>query len=285
MSSNLKRRLSAGLIHLLLSLAVAALAALLIFGVWYPGALAALQGVDRMLLLMIAVDVCLGPLLTVVAFSPGKSLHLLRMDLGLIALMQLAALVYGVSTIAQGRPVYLVFNVDRFTLVSAVDVEREGLELARQRAGVGGMSWFGPRLVAARLPEDSRLQREILFDALNGGADLAQRPRWFIPYVNDRETVLGKQRPLAELQQSNEVDEPQLRALTGKLGIDYARVAYLPLRAGPRDGVVFVDRQNAEVLGYAELQPLWPSQKRAEPAGAPVIGSPGYPESIIGLPH
>ncbi|HEY0914143.1 MAG TPA: TfpX/TfpZ family type IV pilin accessory protein [Solimonas sp.] len=286
MSPNLKRRLGAGLIHLLLSIGVASLAALLIFCVWYPGALAPLQGVNRLLLLMIVVDVCLGPLLTMVVFSPGKTLRLLRLDLGLIGLLQLSALVYGVSVIAQGRPAYLVFELDRFVLVSAADVATEGLAAARQRPGVGGPSWFGPRLVSARLPEDPALRQDILMAAVNGGADLAQRPQWYAPYTEDRAIVLRKLRPLEQLQKANGLDEGQLQERMKGEGVDPARAAYLPLRVGPRDGVIFVDRQSAEVLGYATLLPLWSAAMRQDsPAEAPAVGGPGYPESIIGLPH
>ncbi|MDM4772803.1 TfpX/TfpZ family type IV pilin accessory protein [Solimonas sp. SE-A11] len=258
MNTNFKKRMRAGLVHLALSLLVAVLVILIIFRVWYPGALAELQGVSHILLIMLAVDVCLGPLLTVIAFNPRKSLRELRVDLGLIGAVQIAALVFGVSTIAQGRPTYLVFNIDRFSLVSPVDLDSRGLEIATHRAGVGGLSWLGPRTVSARLPADPKAREEILFSALNGGGDLAQRPEWYLPYEDERETALKKLRPIAELKKANGLTEPQWRALLDGLGEDPARIGYLPLMAyNKREGVVFIDRRTAEIVSTAALLPVW----------------------------
>lgn len=258
MQANLKKRLGAGLVHLALSLLVAAVVVFLIFRVWYPGALAQLLGVSHILLIMIAVDVCLGPLLTTVAFNPRKSLRELRLDVGLIGVVQIAALVFGVSTILQGRPVYLVFNIDRFTAVSKVDVDPRGLAVATHRAGVGGPSWFGPRVVAARLPADPKAREEILFAAINGGGDLAQRPEWYLAYEDDREAVQGKLRPLAELQTLNDLSDEQWQALLKRLGADPEQVGYLPLVAHEgREGVAFVHRGTAELLSTAALLPKW----------------------------
>ncbi len=57
-------------------------------------------------------------MVTLIVFNPGKRLALLRLDLAVIGTIQAAALAYGVSVIAEARPVYMVFTVDRFDLVA-----------------------------------------------------------------------------------------------------------------------------------------------------------------------
>ena len=117
-----KERLHAGGIHLLLSLAVAASVTVLVFGFWFPGAYREFAGGTHLLLLVMAVDVTLGPLLTFAVFDRRKGRSHLRRDVATIAVLQLAALSYGLYTVHQARPVALVFEQDRFRVIAAADV-------------------------------------------------------------------------------------------------------------------------------------------------------------------
>ena len=164
-------RIKAFLLHLLCSAGVALAALYLVFGLWYAAPLHQALGVTHIFLLMVVVDVVLGPLLTLVVYKPGK--RTLKFDLAVIVLLQLAALGYGLWTVAQGRPAWLVFNVDRFDVVQIVDIDTRRLTeaLPRYRAP----AWLGPEWVAARRPEDPERRAEIMFEAAQGGNDVAQR--------------------------------------------------------------------------------------------------------------
>ena len=59
---------------LLISLILAGLAALLVFGVWYPYPYAELTGGLALYKLVISVDIVCGPLLTLILASPSKKL-------------------------------------------------------------------------------------------------------------------------------------------------------------------------------------------------------------------
>jgi hypothetical protein len=109
----LNGRFSAATIHLGLSLLVAALAALLVFLVWYPYPYREISGGRDLFLLLVAVDVIMGPLLTLTIFNLKKPKGELRRDLAVIGLLQLAALGYGLCTMAVARPVHLVFEIPR----------------------------------------------------------------------------------------------------------------------------------------------------------------------------
>lgn len=52
------------------------------------------------------------------------------MDLTVIAVLQLGALSYGLWTVAEGRPAWLVFAVDRFELVRVLDIDKRKLDAA-----------------------------------------------------------------------------------------------------------------------------------------------------------
>ena len=67
---------------------VAALAVALVFGIWYPMPYWYLAGGQDLLVLMLSVDLVLGPVLTSVAASPGKTTRHLAMDVTVIAALQ-----------------------------------------------------------------------------------------------------------------------------------------------------------------------------------------------------
>lgn len=105
--------------HLMVSLLVALLAMGLVFWVWYPSPLDKALGVASIFLLMLCIDVIVGPLLTLLVAKKGKKT--LRMDLVTIGIIQLLALAYGLYMVAQGRPVWIVYDSGRFEVVQAYE--------------------------------------------------------------------------------------------------------------------------------------------------------------------
>ena len=147
----LRERLRAAGVHLALSAAAGAAVVALVFLAWYPVPMPALLGVEAILLIMLGVDVVLGPLFTLLVFDRRKPR--LKWDLATIAAVQLAALAYGVFTVHQGRPAFVVFVKDRFEVVSPADLQPEARSAARRNphAGIDPMR---PRWVAADLLND-----------------------------------------------------------------------------------------------------------------------------------
>lgn len=259
-------------VHLSLSLLVALLAMAAVFFVWYPEALAGAQGVDRLILIMIGVDVVLGPLMTLIVFNPAKN-HL-WFDLMVIAGMQTAALLYGMAAIFGGRPAYVVFNVDRFDVVAVQDVDRDSLQAAMDE-GKPGISWFGPRWVAAPIPDDPQRAQEILFSSVGGGADLPQLPDLFVPLKADREQMLRRLRPLDELRKINELDAGTWADYLQEWGgRPESEMGYLPMNANAREGAVIMDARTAEIIDVVLLTPSFAPLKKDPESSAPETPSP-----------
>lgn len=242
-------RLRAAGLHLAASAAVAAVVAALVVLVWYPGLWLHAVGGLTLIFLVAAVDVVIGPLLTLCVFDRRK--RSLRLDLAAIALLQLGALAYGLHATAVGRPAFAVFAVDRFEIVAAGAIERDELERAPVELRTPG--WRGPRIVGARLPEKGAERDEVLFSALASGADLAHFARHWRPYAELRPVVLARSRPLADLETLNEPDA--VRRAIAATGRSAAALAWLPVQARAEDLVAFVDRETAEVVGFARLSP------------------------------
>ncbi len=100
-------------VHAAASLAVAITVSVVIFVLWFPGALATVAGGLTLFLILTSVDVISGPLLTAVVANPTKPSRAFRRDVLVIAIVQLAALAYGVYVMSLARPVVMVFEVDR----------------------------------------------------------------------------------------------------------------------------------------------------------------------------
>ena len=100
----MSKRLKFFLKHILLSFLIALLVVGVVFFVWYPAPIAKAVGVTQIFLMMLTIDVIVGPVLGLLVYKEGKKT--LKFDLTVIILIQNSALLYGVYSIEQGRPAW-----------------------------------------------------------------------------------------------------------------------------------------------------------------------------------
>lgn len=239
-SSGFKDRLVAAGWHLLICVAIAALAAALVFGLWYPGAFRLLAGGQSLFLLVVGVDIVLGPVLTFAVFNLAKGWPHLRRDLAVIGALQLAGLGYGLHAVYVARPVALVFEVDRFRVVSALDVYQPDLPKARPE--YRELPLTGPWRLATRRAKEGAESSDALLMALEKGYDVGQRPGFWEPYEPFRAAALQRARPIRLLLECYpERAASMTDVLTGQgLSIDTARFAPMVARG---DWVAVLDAQ------------------------------------------
>lgn len=238
--------------HMLASSCVALICSALVFLLWYPGQLALASGVSDIFLLLLVVDVTLGPVITMVVFNPKKKE--LRRDLAMVVVVQLAALLYGLHTVYTARPVYIVFSIDRFDLVFANDFTEENLAKATNTE-YQSLPLFRPKVVAARTPDDTNAHNELLFNSISGGADLPQLPQYYVPYTEFKADVIKRIYPLAELKAFNPNKLSAVDSLAGKYAGARMDIGYLPLKGKAQDLVVILNRTTGEVLEMVDLMP------------------------------
>ena len=241
-------RLKAFSVHLLCSFVIGVAALVVVFGVWYPAPLHLALGVTSVFLLLLLVDITLGPLLTLVVYKPGKKT--LKFDLAVIALLQLSALSYGMWAVAQGRPAWVVFNVDRFDVVQAMDVDPR--RLSEAPAIYQSPAWTGPRWISAVRPATVERRNEVLFESAQGGSDIAQRPELYRPLVDAVPMIKNKALGLDLLAALNDA-----AAVASTLEKWPQATGWLPLMARKQPMVVLLTADNSEVLTVVPLQP-WP---------------------------
>ena len=213
---------------------------------WYPFPLIQATGIYHILMLMVLVDVIVGPVLTFIVFDKAKKN--LFLDIACIVCLQLMAFAYGCWTVAEGRPIWIVFNVDRFDLVRANEVDY------RRAANINKKyiepSWIGPRWIAARLPESVDARNDLTFESIIHGIDIPQRPDLYVPLEAEQENIKSVLLPIEQLYKFNnqsDVDETLKRWINAK--------AYLPLRANAKSLVVLFPKDSAEAIAIVNLQP------------------------------
>jgi hypothetical protein len=240
-------------IHLGISALIGASVVSAMLAVWYPGPFFTAMGGNDLVMILLGVDVVLGPLITLIVFNPGKRLALLRLDLAVIGTLQAAALAYGVSVIAEARPVYMVFTVDRFDLVAANEIKDE--ELARVTdPRFASVPWGRPPTVAVRSPGDPKEQMRIIQSAL-AGADLQTFPQYYVPYEALASEALAKSKPVAVLRRRHPEAGPLIDRRLVELGRRDEDTRFLPLKARKTDYSVLLDARTGAVLGFLELYP------------------------------
>jgi hypothetical protein len=239
--------IQAASLHLLYSVVVALLAAALVFGFWYPFPYRELSGGRELFLLVVMVDVACGPLLTTVLYNPAKPRAELWRDLGLVALIQLGALGYGLWTVWEARPLFLVQEIDRFKVISASDLR--GASIAELPVSLQPLWWTGPLTVAIREPKDARERQTVMVESVQGGRDYAERPEFYLPYEGAAALKsLQRAKPLALFLQKQPGQQDAVRTLALEKGADMAQWLYLPVIAR-QDWVAVLDKQG-QIQGF-----------------------------------
>lgn len=241
---DIRQRARAAGIHLLISAGIAALAAGLVFGLWYPSFYRTVSGGRDLFLLVTGVDVVVGPLLTFAVFNPAKAWKHLRRDLAMIGVLQLAALVYGLHTVYVVRPVALTFEVDRFRVITPADVY--DVELPKAQPAYRALPLTGPWLLGTRAPKPGDEHAEAVFMGLQG-IDRANRPLFWQPYADSVPDVLARSRPVSALLTHYPARAAEFRTRLAEMKADEATARFLPLVAR-RESVIVVDAGGA-VLG------------------------------------
>lgn len=232
--------------HLFISFLIALLVIVLVFFIWYPSPLAIAVGVTYIFLMLLVIDVILGPLLGLLVYKEGKKT--LKFDLSVIILIQIAALCYGVFSIEQGRPAWLVYNVDRFELVRKNELVDSNIQQAQSE--FQKPSWFKPQYVATEFAKDTQQRNDEMFAEVFSGISIAQRPERYVELTQAKTQIQQRALPLVELQQYNpKTDVEKTLAKYPKAN------AWLPLKANAVDMVVLVNKESASIIKVVDLRP------------------------------
>ena len=241
----MSKRLKFFLIHLSISLIIVLSVIGLIFFVWYPTPLVTAVGVTQIFLMMLSIDMIVGPLLGLLVYKEGKKT--LKFDLSIIIAIQISALCYGLYSIEQGRPAWLVYNVDRFELVRKNEIVDQNINQANTQ--FQQPSWLKPQFVATEFSKNTQQRNDDIFAEVLGGISLAQRPERYVDFAQAKKQMQQRAQKIELLQQYNNKTKVE------KILAKYPQAtAFLPMKANAVDMTVLIDIKG-QVVKIVDLRP------------------------------
>lgn len=237
-----KDKLKAFAIHLAISLVLVLTAYVLVHLLWYPAPLFKATDAKKILIIILIVDLILGPLLTFIVYKKHKKT--LKMDLTIIILIQLSALSYGLYSVYQARPILIAYVFDRFELVRANDILEEN-------GNAHHASKFGPEYVYVNLVGLNATEKlDSILDEATYNISPAQRPKYYDNFELAQPLIVEKSQDIMLL---NEYNQPSsVKNILKK----YPQTnSFLPLKANAVDMTVLIDRNKGKVIEIVDLRP------------------------------
>ncbi len=247
-------KLKASAIHLGLSILLVGLVIGSIIFFFFPHMFISVTDFKEVAAIIISVDLILGPILTFVVFQPKKKS--LKFDLSVVAAIQLTALVYGAYALYQVHPVFITFNVDRFTIVNARDADPENALYDEYKVSKLSTAKFA----FAKLPEDSEKIKELTLTAAQGGRDLDQRIEYYEPYENHIDQILAKSLDREIILTAAKSDK-NIKSFIDKNLNNIDEFVFLPINSAKKDAIIVLDRQTAQPIATINSDP-WELSKK-----------------------
>lgn len=236
-------------IHFLLSLVIISFLMIITIYFWFPNSVLKVSNFKEISLLILGIDLVLGPLLTFVIFKPQKKG--LKLDLSLIALAQVSALVFGMYNLYKIHPLYISFNIDRFTLVSAD-------EALPQRAVSDEFKvpkFYSPKLVVSKIPEDIEEKNNLILATMESGSTSFElKSEYYHSYEDNINIVLEKSLD-PSLIFKEQIDLQKSEKFLKKYGKNIDEYAYLPLEGTAKTAILVLDKNTAKPIDVIDVLP------------------------------
>ena len=232
----MSKRIKFFISHLILSALIALCIIGIIFLLWYPGVIASAEGIIYIILMLIIIDVIIGPALGFLVYKEDKKT--LKMDLAVIILLQIIALSYGLYSIAQSRPVWIVQAGSIFQVVRANMIDKD----SRMRADViyQQHSLLKPQWAAV----NEKIANAKLF------AEPTIMPETYTNINTAAARISIRAKPIEDLLHFNRPDDVE------RIISQYPKAnGWMPLRAAEKAKVVLIDTRRGSVLKVVDLQP------------------------------
>lgn len=223
-----RTRWTAAAAHLALSILLIGTIALVAFQQLFPAGLHHAAKLDKLLGIMLGVDIVAGPLLTLILYRVGK--RGLKFDLAVIAILQLAFLAYGLSTLWRSRPLFLVGSQQAFALIFANEVPADAVSQAKTKPWPR-FHGSGPWLVGVDLSSDVA-KDEFLFAYLGGDVGPLRDPELFVPYSKLRSQISRDARALTDDVPTKGLDRTSAKSMALMSARSRTAVILLDARTG-----------------------------------------------------
>ena len=239
-------------VHFLVTLALSACAAALVFLIWYPDQFATMLGGTKLFLVLLMCDLGLGPLTSFIIYNSKKSRRALLFDYTVVGTVQLAAFIYGLHAVANTRPVYIAFIHDRIEVVTAGELD--DADLAQAEDPYRTRPHWGPQLVGTEPPQDPAEHNKTLLAALEG-KDYSMVPRFYVPYEQNLPQIKQRALPVRELEQRHPETKPLLSSAVAQLRVPAEKLVWLPVKYKNGFWTVLLDAETGHPADWLPVDP------------------------------
>lgn len=233
------------LIHFSLSFLIFSVLLFILLFFWFPGDYFMLDGGWQGIKLIAAIDLVLGPALTLLLFKPGKPK--LMLDMSLVALVQISALVYGFHAAYQQRTVGLVFAENEFTTISYKDLllANEAIEgFGLDPVELSELGSDSPKQIFTEALAGESFS-EYLRDVLNGMPSLRERTDKYKPLVEHSSELSQYRLDLDDI--AYEPTLSKINKIVGTEGEHPDNYEYYKFRARYGSGIAVFDTEKRRV--------------------------------------
>ena len=235
--------------------------AFFVVSLWYPGIWAVELGGYKLVVMIVLLDLCIGPVCVGLSYKNHKSRREKTFDISVITLCQLAFFSWVAWTISISRPVFIVFDTDRFEMAVDQDIDRSKLP------ETGAFSTI-PFLSSARMAivdlettvPDENERIEVNNDAVFG-VDISKVPKYYVPYEGKYlDKVLAKANGYDAFTKTDETKN-MANEIMKKHQLSESEFKWLPIRyfspqeQGQLFMTVIIDPKTAEIIDYIEIDP------------------------------
>jgi len=241
-------------IHAALSAAVFAAVIYVVLALWFPQPYFRIDGGLAMIALAAAVDLVIGPLITLLVYRPLRRDN--AINFAMIAFLQAAALTWGVQVLYSQRPLYVAYvggPVRTFFPVTEALI-RSTPPAAELRARLKGH----PPLVFIPLSSDPAQARAMLMSALMGGPSLLSSTHLWLP-IEGRAlaTVIEETRDRAALEALAPDAGGLIDEFLAERGVRFEEFAFVPMRGRYSSALLALRKSDGTVAGvvYANARP------------------------------
>ncbi len=224
-------------------------AALMLF-VLYPQPWFMHDGGWTVFRLILAVDLVLGPMLTLIVFRRGKVG--LKRDLSIIAAVQLGALAFGVTTMLQHRPAYMVYAENNFFTVTWTQA-REGTRDAAHLDALKATPGIGLPIAYLQLPADTAERARLRSAAGQGGPLVTSLGDYYRPITAADWREILRQGPGIETLARNDPDiAAALERFRASHAEAMANLAFVPVVCSNDVLMLAIDKTTFSVIGWLD---------------------------------
>ena len=239
-------KLKAFLIHLALSAVIISALVSLVIIFWFPSPFLGVTDFKDIALILIIIDLVLGPILTFVVFNPNKKS--LKFDLSVIATIQIMALSYGLYMLYLTHPVYITYYENSFNMITAKQAKPE-----RAKHSDLKISKLSSPIFAYLDINDTKTKDQIFNEMIDGDVDIEARADYYKPYKNHLDIVLANSLDTDKIFSENTGDSATMSFLKENKNID--DFAFLPLVSSSRNAIIVLDKVTGDAVTTIKTNP------------------------------